>query len=87
MDNNLTNDQNIENLKKREKLRIVIIIFSFITIVLAILNMFFNVHILFAFFSFVVVAVLNRIRDGIKINKNPEIEDVKKEIKKVKRKK
>ena len=87
MDNNLINNQNIENLKKREKLRIVIIIFSFITIVLAILNMFFNVHILFAFFSFVVVAVLNRIRDGIKINKNPEIEDVKKEIKKVKRKK
>ena len=40
----LSNDENIKNLKIRKNLRILMIIFASLTIVLAILNLFYNVN-------------------------------------------
>ena len=84
----ISNDQNLRNFKKREILRILIIIFAALTIVLAILNLFFQVHIIFAFLSYIVVLVLSRIRKKTVINKKEdEFSDIRKEMEKVKRKK
>ena len=85
--NNISNDQNIKNFKKREVLRILIIIFAILTICLALLNLFFKVHIIFAFLSYVVVFVLTRIRNKTPINKKDEFDEIRNEIKKVKKRK
>ena len=82
----ISNDENIKNLRKREYLRIAMIIMSILTIILAILNLFFGVNIIFALLSFAVYVILNKVRDKIVINRKDELVEVKKEIKKNKKK-
>ena len=43
----LSNDENIKNLKIRKNLRILMIIFASLTIVLVILNLFYNVNLVY----------------------------------------
>lgn len=77
----LSNDENIKNLKKRELLRILMIIFSLLTIVLAFLNLFDKVNIVFALFSFVITVILKRVRESTEIiRKDDDIDAIKKEI-------
>ena len=80
--NKLTNDQNIINLKKRKYLRYAIIFFAFITIVLALLDLFMQNPILLglAILFFVITTILNKTREKIPIIKHDELADVKKEI-------
>ena len=85
----LTNDENIANLKKRKTLRIFIIIFATITILLAILTLVselcdsgFKFSVLYALIAYIITAILNRKRDSIPINISPEIEKIREEIKK-----
>ena len=78
----LTNDENIKNLRKREYLRIAVIVFAFLTIILSAANLFYNVSLIFAIISFVVYVILNKIRDKTIINKKDELKEVRDEIKK-----
>lgn len=74
----LTNDQNIKNLLIRKKLRIIIIILGFLTITLAILDLYYRnwLFLTGAIISFVISAVLTKKRDSIKIKRNEKLEDV-----------
>ena len=85
MEKKITNDQNIENLKKRKILRLIIIFFSLLTIILALANLFFNLNILFAFSAFIITAILNKMRDKTKIIKKDELKDVRKALNKNRR--
>ncbi len=85
MEKKITNDQNIENLKKRKILRLIIIFFSLLTIILALANLFFNLNILFAFSTFIITAILNKMRDKTKIIKKDELKDVRKALNKNRR--
>lgn len=77
----LNNDENIKNLKKREFLRILMIIFSLLTIVLAFLNLFNKINIAFALLSFIITVILKKVRESTEIiRKNDELEAIKKEI-------
>ena len=81
MKDNLSNDQNLKNLKKREILRILIIILALCTIVLALLNLFYGVHILFAFGCYLGVVILTKIRNSTPIVlKEDEFQDIRNEI-------
>jgi uncharacterized membrane protein len=90
--NDLTNDQNIENLKKRKYLRIIIIVFSLITILLAALSLIteifdvgFKFSFIFSLISYLVVFFLTRKRNSIVIKKNEKIEEVRRELDKNKK--
>lgn len=85
MGKQLTNDENIKNLKKRETLRILIIVFSLITIMLTLANLFYKLNIVFALISFVIVQILNRMRAKTPIIKNDEFASIRKEIEKSKK--
>lgn len=82
----LSNEQNIKNLKKRERLRIYIIIFALITIALAFFNLFCGISIVFALISMIIVIILEKIRDKTVIIKKEENKEIKKEIDKIKKK-
>ena len=89
MNKELTNDENIRNLNKRKKLRILIIIFALLTCVLAILTLIttfidvgFKFSFAFALISYLISLYFRKKRDSIEIIKNKEIEEVRKEIKK-----
>lgn len=86
MKQELTNEQNLKNLKKREVLRITIIIFALLTIVLALVNLFYGLHIIFAFISYIVVVVLTKIRNSTPIILKDDLSDVRKEIENNKKK-
>lgn len=81
----LTNDENIKNLKKRKILRLLIILFAILTIVFSLLNLFFQVSLVFALIAFVVTTILDKVRTNIEIIKKDEMEDVRKEIRKTKK--
>ena len=85
----LTNDQNIENLKKRKYLRILIIIFSLITILFAalslvteIFNLGFKFSFIFALLTYIITLLLTKKRNSIAIKKNDKLEEVRREINK-----
>ena len=85
MNKKISNDENIRNLKKRKILRAFIIIFCILTIILAFLNLFYDVSIFFAIGTFVIVIILNKTRDNIFINKRDDLEEIREEIKKIKK--
>ena len=85
MEKRLTNDENINNLKKRKILKIVIIIFSTLTIVLALASIFYNLNIIYPLLSYLVVAISTRKRNNIPLNKANKIYQVEKEIEKIKK--
>ena len=82
----LSNEQNIKNLKKRERLRIIIIVFALATIILSLLNLFCGVSIVFALITMIIVIVLEKVRDKTIIIKKEENKEIKKEIDKIKKK-
>lgn len=88
MKKKLTNDENIKNLKKREYLRIAIMIFSFSTIVLSIANLFYGLNLIFALVTFFITVVLNKIRANtpINLNEDNELKSIRNEIKRNKKK-
>lgn len=88
MKRKLTNDENIKNLKKREYLRIAIMIFSFATIVLSIANLFYDLSLIFALVTFFITVILNKVRGNtpINLNEDNEIKSIRNEIKKNKKK-
>lgn len=85
MNKRINNDQNIKNLKKREILRILIIIFSLLTIIFALGNLFYNVNLLFALFCFIVTVIFNKIREKTVIVKKDNLKEIRQEIKKNKK--
>ena len=85
MNKRINNDQNIKNLKKREILRILIIIFSLLTIILALGNLFYSVNLLFALFCFIVTVIFNKIREKTVIVKKDNLKEIRQEIKKNKK--
>lgn len=85
MKKKLTNDENIKNLKKRKILRILIILFAILTILFSLLNLFFQVSLIFALIAFLVTTILDRVRTNTPINKKDDIEDIRKEITKTKK--
>lgn len=85
MNKRINNDQNIKNLKKREILRILIIIFSLLTIIFALGNLFYSVNLLFALFCFIVTVIFNKIREKTVIVKKDNLKEIRQEIKKNKK--
>lgn len=92
MNKELSNDENIANLKKRKILRIVIIIFATLTIILALLTIItqwfdvgFKVSVIFALITYIITTILSRVRNKIKINRNDEFDKIREEIKKTKK--
>ena len=73
----LTNDQNIKNLKKRKVLRYVIIVFGFLTIVLAILSLIIKLNFIFSLISFVIMTILTKKRESIPIKISKDLESIK----------
>lgn len=92
MNKELTNDENIANLKKRKILRLVIILFATLTIILALLTIItewfdvgFKVSVIFALITYIITTILGRMRSKIPINRNDEFDKIREEIKKTKR--
>lgn len=86
MKKELSNDENIRNLNKRKWLRIIVIVLILLTLLLILLNIFFKVSIIYALITFVIYQILFRIRQKIPINKVDDLEDIRKEIEKSKKK-
>ena len=82
----LSNDENIKNLKVRKNLRILMIIFASLTIVLAILNLFYNVNLAYALLTFISFYIVKLRRDVTPINRKDELKDVRSTMEKVKKK-
>ena len=82
MNRKFNNDQNIKNLRKRELLRIMIIIFSLLTIIFSFGNLFYNINLIFALFCFALTVILNKAREKIFIVKKDELKNNKKKFKK-----
>lgn len=70
----LTNDQNIKNLKKRKILRYLIMVFGFITIVLAILALVIKLSFIYSLITFVIMTIITKKRDSIPIKLSKDIE-------------
>ena len=84
----LTNDQNIKNLKNRKNLRYLIIVFGFLTIVLAILALTIKLSFIFSLISFIIMTLLTKKRESIQIKLSEDLETkkIKKALEKQKRK-
>ncbi len=84
----LTNDQNIKNLKKRKILRSIIIFFCILTIILAILAMIYKYLLILPVISFIISTILINKREQIpiKLSEDLEIKKIQKEIDKQKKK-
>ena len=86
MSTKISNDENIENLRKRKVYKTVIIIFSILTILLALGSMFINQDIIYpAILSYLVVAYFSNKRKKTIINKREDLYEVEKEIENVKK--
>lgn len=83
----LSNDENIKNLKIRKNLRILMIIFASLTIVLAILNLFYNVNLAYAFLTCISFYIVKWRRDVTPINRKDELKDVRSTMEKIKKRK
>lgn len=86
MKKKITNNENIKNLKKRKILRYFIILFAILTIVFSVLNLFFQVSLVFALVFFVITTILDKVRSKIEIIKKDDMEDIRKEMTKNKKK-
>ena len=88
MSTRISNDENIENLRKRKIYRIVIIIFSILTILLALGSIFINQDIIYpALLAYLIVAYFSNKRKKTIINKKEDLYEVEKEIENVKKRK
>ena len=78
----ISNEQNIKNLKKRKILRYIIMVLAFLTIILGILDLFYQrtLLLIITIALFVVVTILQNYRDSIKIIRHDELADIRKEI-------
>ena len=78
----LSNEQNIKNLKKRKILRYIIMVLAFLTIILGILDLFYQrtLLLIITIALFVLVTILQNYRDSIKIIRHDELADIRKEI-------
>lgn len=86
MSKTISNDENIRNLKIRKILRIVIIIFSLITIGLSILSIIYSINIIYPLLAFILTHILMKIRDNTVINKKDDLENIRNMLNKNKRK-
>lgn len=86
MGKKLSNDENIKNLNKRKWLRIFVIFFILLTLFLLLLNIVLKVSIIYPIITFIIYQILFRIREKIPINKVDDLESVRKEIEKTKKK-
>lgn len=68
----LTNDENLENYKKRKVLRWAIIVFGIITITLAMLSLTIKLGVGYALIAFIIMTVLTKIRESIPLKDNDE---------------
>lgn len=66
----ITNDEKFKAFKKRKILRIFIIIFAFLTIILAMLSLMIKISPIFALLSFIIEVCLTKYRDKIDYKKN-----------------
>lgn len=82
----LSNDQNIKNLKLREKLRIGMIVFYLLTIILALLNLFGIVNIIFPLLTMVIAFFLSKKRENTIINRKDDLKEFRDAIKENKKK-
>jgi low affinity Fe/Cu permease len=84
----ISNEQNIKNLKKRKILRYVIIVLAFATIILGLLDLFYQrtILLIITIALFVLVTILQNYRDSIKIIRHDDLADVRKEIEENKKK-
>lgn len=83
----LSNDQNITNLKYRERLRIYIMIMFFLTVVLAIMCIFLKVSIIFPIITYLYAKFLVKKRDSVVINRKDDgLKEFRDAIKKNKKK-
>lgn len=82
----LSNDQNIKNLKLREKLRIGMIVFYLLTIILALLNLFGIVNIIFPLLTMVIACFLSKKREKTIINRKDDLKEFRDAIKENKKK-
>lgn len=78
----ISNEQNIKNLKKRKILRYIIMVLAFLTIILGILDLFYQrtLLLIITIALFVLVTILQNYRDSIKIIRHDELADIRKEI-------
>ncbi len=83
----LTNEENISNLKKRARLRIAIMIFGPLAIIAALLNLFIEFPIVVALIFFIITAALSKERERTIINKNKELLKIERVIEKQKQQK
>ena len=84
----ISNDENIANLKKRKYLRYLIIFFALITIVLAFLDLIMqNTFLLmFAIIFFIITTFLNKYRESLEIIKKDDLKEVREAIEENKKK-
>ena len=85
MNNKLSNDENIRNLKKRKILRYVLIVLALLTIVLSLLSIFNYISFIFPLITFILYSIIMRIRENIKINKVDDLKEVRKALNKSKK--
>jgi len=84
----LTNDENVKNLKKRKIIRYIIIPLYFLTIVVALADLFLQqtILLLIAIVLFLITVSLDKYRESIQIIKHDELKDIKAEMEKTKAK-
>ena len=84
----ISNDENIANLKKRKYLRYAIIFFALITIVFALLDLIMQntLLLLLAIIFFIITTFLNKYRESLKIIKHDDLKEVREAIEENKKK-
>ena len=85
MSKEISNSENVRNLKKRKILRYFIIVFSIVTIITSVLSLVYGISVLFSFVSFIITSILMRIKDNIPINKQDDLKEVRKMLNKSKK--
>ena len=63
----MTNDEKVKNLKKRQVLLILIIIFGLLTLIFSILSIIFKFTFIPALIFFIIEYILSKVREKIKI--------------------
>ena len=84
----ISNDENIANLKKRKYLRYGIIFFALVTIVFAVLDLIMQntLLLLLAIIFFIITTFLNRYRESLEIIKKDDLKEIREAIEENKKK-
>ena len=80
----LTNDENLENYKKRKILRWAIIVFGILTITLAMLSLTIKLGVGYALIAFIIMTILTKVRESIPLKNNDEEKELIEEKLKIK---